>query len=179
MVSAPSERALWLPQDTELLDLRETIDFLKKKNSEAQAVIQGALNGTDVTPKGKEGMVLHPPNHRDATLPELLAQTQLVCSCPGLAQSPRAHLTHIRCSPGQRGPPGSSSSPPGTPEHLKPGSDSQGCHCRRSWGWCLGVMGWLSSRGHLLTGPFADSRVLAAELGFVPMSAVSSPQTPM
>lgn len=49
--------AVWLsallPQDTELLDLRETIDFLKKKNSEAQAVIQGALNGTDVTPKGK------------------------------------------------------------------------------------------------------------------------------
>lgn len=42
-----------LPQDTELLDLRETIDFLKKKNSEAQAVIQGALNGTDVAPKGK------------------------------------------------------------------------------------------------------------------------------
>ncbi|KFW85820.1 Neuron navigator 1, partial [Manacus vitellinus] len=38
-------------KDTELLDLRETIDFLKKKNSEAQAVIQGALNGTDVTPK--------------------------------------------------------------------------------------------------------------------------------
>ncbi|XP_061487852.1 neuron navigator 1 isoform X6 [Rhineura floridana] len=38
-------------KDTELVDLRETIDFLKKKNSEAQAVIQGALNGTDVTPK--------------------------------------------------------------------------------------------------------------------------------
>ncbi|XP_019369367.1 PREDICTED: neuron navigator 1 isoform X2 [Gavialis gangeticus] len=38
-------------KDTELLDLRETIDFLKKKNSEAQAVIQGALSGTDVTPK--------------------------------------------------------------------------------------------------------------------------------
>nr|XP_020638218.1 neuron navigator 1 isoform X4 [Pogona vitticeps] len=38
-------------KDTELLDLRETIDFLKKKNSEAQAVIQGALNGTEVTPK--------------------------------------------------------------------------------------------------------------------------------
>ncbi|KAM8795767.1 neuron navigator 1 [Eudromia elegans] len=38
-------------KDTELLDLRETIDFLKKKNSEAQAVIQGALNGTDTTPK--------------------------------------------------------------------------------------------------------------------------------
>ncbi|XP_035203194.1 neuron navigator 1 isoform X6 [Oxyura jamaicensis] len=38
-------------KDTELLDLRETIDFLKKKNSEAQAVIQGALNGTEVAPK--------------------------------------------------------------------------------------------------------------------------------
>ncbi|KAL2295527.1 hypothetical protein Nmel_017941 [Mimus melanotis] len=53
--SPPSGCTPWLPtllpQDTELLDLRETIDFLKKKNSEAQAVIQGALNGTDVTPK--------------------------------------------------------------------------------------------------------------------------------
>nr|XP_045007961.1 neuron navigator 1 isoform X4 [Jaculus jaculus] len=38
-------------KDTELLDLRETIDFLKKKNSEAQAVIQGALNASDATPK--------------------------------------------------------------------------------------------------------------------------------
>ncbi|XP_070111980.1 neuron navigator 1 isoform X3 [Equus przewalskii] len=38
-------------KDTELLDLRETIDFLKKKNSEAQAVIQGALNASETTPK--------------------------------------------------------------------------------------------------------------------------------
>ncbi|XP_029394048.1 neuron navigator 1 isoform X4 [Mus pahari] len=38
-------------KDTELLDLRETIDFLKKKNSEAQAVIQGALNASEATPK--------------------------------------------------------------------------------------------------------------------------------
>jgi hypothetical protein len=35
------------------LDLRETIDFLKKKNSEAQAVIQGALNASEATPKGR------------------------------------------------------------------------------------------------------------------------------
>lgn len=42
-----------LSQDTELLDLRETIDFLKKKNSEAQAVIQGALNASETTPKGR------------------------------------------------------------------------------------------------------------------------------
>ncbi|XP_037680988.1 neuron navigator 1 isoform X7 [Choloepus didactylus] len=38
-------------KDTELLDLRETIDFLKKKNSEAQAVIQGALNASETAPK--------------------------------------------------------------------------------------------------------------------------------
>ncbi|XP_053064802.1 neuron navigator 1 isoform X5 [Acinonyx jubatus] len=38
-------------KDTELLDLRETIDFLKKKNSEAQAVIQGALSASETTPK--------------------------------------------------------------------------------------------------------------------------------
>lgn len=33
--------------------MRETIDFLKKKNSEAQAVIQGALNASEATPKGR------------------------------------------------------------------------------------------------------------------------------
>lgn len=42
-------------KDTELLDLRETIDFLKKKNSEAQAVIQGALSASEATPKGGSG----------------------------------------------------------------------------------------------------------------------------
>ncbi|XP_072305973.1 neuron navigator 1 isoform X3 [Eucyclogobius newberryi] len=34
-------------QDTELLELRETIESLKSKNDEAQAVIQGALNNPD------------------------------------------------------------------------------------------------------------------------------------
>ena len=48
----------FLSQDTELLDLRETIDFLKKKNSEAQAVIQGALNASEATLKGR------PSGHR-------------------------------------------------------------------------------------------------------------------
>ncbi|KAF6073539.1 neuron navigator 1 [Phyllostomus discolor] len=38
-------------KDTELLDLRETIDFLKKKNSEAQAVIQGALSASESAPR--------------------------------------------------------------------------------------------------------------------------------
>lgn len=34
-------------QDTELMELRETIESLKFKNEEAQAVIQGALNNPD------------------------------------------------------------------------------------------------------------------------------------
>lgn len=35
------------------MELRETIDLLKSKNSEAQAVIQGALNPHDPAPRGK------------------------------------------------------------------------------------------------------------------------------
>ena len=59
MLPTPDSEAPWFPsQDTELLDLRETIDFLKKKNSEAQAVIQGALNASEATPKGR------PSGHR-------------------------------------------------------------------------------------------------------------------
>ncbi|TRY82190.1 hypothetical protein DNTS_000383, partial [Danionella cerebrum] len=38
-------------KDTELIDLRETIESLKVKNMEAQAVIQVALNNPDVAPK--------------------------------------------------------------------------------------------------------------------------------
>ncbi|XP_073417157.1 neuron navigator 1 isoform X3 [Dendrobates tinctorius] len=38
-------------KDSELLELRETIDLLKSKNSEAQAVIQGALNPHDPAPR--------------------------------------------------------------------------------------------------------------------------------
>lgn len=38
-------------KDTELVELRETIDLLKSKNSEAQAVIQGALNPHDPAPR--------------------------------------------------------------------------------------------------------------------------------
>uniref|UniRef100_A0A3B1IWH0 Neuron navigator 1 n=1 Tax=Astyanax mexicanus TaxID=7994 RepID=A0A3B1IWH0_ASTMX len=37
--------------DSELLELRETIESLKVRNTEAQAVIQGALNNPDVVPK--------------------------------------------------------------------------------------------------------------------------------
>lgn len=34
-------------KDSELLDLRETIDALRTKNEEAQAVIHGALNNPE------------------------------------------------------------------------------------------------------------------------------------
>lgn len=35
-------------QDSELMELRETIEALKTRNEEAQAVIHGALNNQDV-----------------------------------------------------------------------------------------------------------------------------------
>ncbi|KAF5896296.1 neuron navigator 1 isoform X4, partial [Clarias magur] len=38
-------------KDVELQDLRETIDVLKSKNTEAQSIIHGALNPPDSTPK--------------------------------------------------------------------------------------------------------------------------------
>ncbi|XP_066526463.1 neuron navigator 1 isoform X2 [Hoplias malabaricus] len=38
-------------KDSELVELRETIEDLKTKNIEAQAVIHGALNNPDITPK--------------------------------------------------------------------------------------------------------------------------------
>ncbi|KAM4699026.1 neuron navigator 1 isoform 2-T2 [Discoglossus pictus] len=38
-------------KDSELVELRETIDLLKSKNSEAQAVIHGALNPPDIAPR--------------------------------------------------------------------------------------------------------------------------------
>lgn len=42
-------------QDTELSDLRETIEALKAKNDEAQAVIHGALN----TPDNMKGLEIY------------------------------------------------------------------------------------------------------------------------
>ncbi|XP_039509754.1 neuron navigator 1 isoform X7 [Pimephales promelas] len=38
-------------KDSELQDLKETIDILKTKNTEAQSLMQGALNPPDTTPK--------------------------------------------------------------------------------------------------------------------------------
>jgi len=39
-------------KESELIELRETIEMLKAQNSAAQAAIQGALNGPDHPPKG-------------------------------------------------------------------------------------------------------------------------------
>lgn len=41
-------------QDSELTELKDTIDILKAKNTEAQEIIQGALSNPEITPKGKE-----------------------------------------------------------------------------------------------------------------------------
>lgn len=41
-------------KDSELTELKDTIDILKAKNTEAQEIIQGALSNPDVTPKGTD-----------------------------------------------------------------------------------------------------------------------------
>lgn len=43
---------MFVSQESELIELRETIEMLKAQNSAAQAAIQGALNGPDHPPKG-------------------------------------------------------------------------------------------------------------------------------
>lgn len=53
---------LFIPQESELIELRETIEMLKAQNSAAQAAIQGALNGPDHPPKGmfRNIAIFHP-----------------------------------------------------------------------------------------------------------------------
>lgn len=41
-------------QDSELTELKDTIDILKTKNTEAQEIIQGALSNPDIMPNGTE-----------------------------------------------------------------------------------------------------------------------------
>lgn len=43
-----------LLQDSELTELKDTIEILKVKNTEAQEIIHGALSNPDITPKGTE-----------------------------------------------------------------------------------------------------------------------------
>uniref|UniRef100_H0X325 Neuron navigator 3 n=1 Tax=Otolemur garnettii TaxID=30611 RepID=H0X325_OTOGA len=47
-------------KESELIELRETIEMLKAQNSAAQAAIQGALNGPDHPPKGGFGTLQVP-----------------------------------------------------------------------------------------------------------------------
>lgn len=65
-------------QDTELIELRETIEALKAKNDEAQAVIHGALNHPDNDQGGEINLVIpmtflchfeHLPNNEDCFSP--------------------------------------------------------------------------------------------------------------
>lgn len=51
--SSTDAMSLMFHQDNELLELRETIDAMKVRNEEAQAVIHGALNNQENT-KGSD-----------------------------------------------------------------------------------------------------------------------------
>lgn len=55
-------------EDSELTELKDTIDILKFKNTEAQEIIQGAFSNPAITPKGIEY----------AAVPHI----DWICSCP-------------------------------------------------------------------------------------------------
>lgn len=55
---------LRLPQDTELNDLRKTIELLKKQNAVAQAAINGVINTPELVPKGDKAGTEPPQTHR-------------------------------------------------------------------------------------------------------------------
>lgn len=44
-------------QDSELNELRKTIELLKKQNAAAQAAINGVINTPELTCKGKESKI--------------------------------------------------------------------------------------------------------------------------
>lgn len=44
-------------QDSELNELRKTIELLKKQNAAAQAAINGVINTPELTCKGKESQI--------------------------------------------------------------------------------------------------------------------------
>jgi neuron navigator 2 len=46
------------PQDSELNELRKTIELLKKQNAAAQAAINGVINTPELNCKGKVGNTL-------------------------------------------------------------------------------------------------------------------------
>lgn len=70
-------------QDSELTELKDTIDILKAKNTEAQEIIQGALSNPDITPKGKEHATHVRYEHvRISKLPFLTIQYHLFLPYP-------------------------------------------------------------------------------------------------
>lgn len=54
-------------QDTELNDLRKTIELLKKQNAVAQAAINGVINTPELVPKGDKTGTEPPRQHAEAS----------------------------------------------------------------------------------------------------------------
>lgn len=75
---------LLTPQDSELTELKDTIEILKAKNTEAQEIIQGALSNPDITPKGKHDMLgVKSMIWTDGNLTNFPPGIQFARVCPG------------------------------------------------------------------------------------------------
>lgn len=77
-----SSMTIFIPhfcQDSELTELKDTIDILKAKNTEAQEIIQGALSSPDIAPKGEERA--NWPQHRQVRTSKNLRFNAQIPSC--------------------------------------------------------------------------------------------------
>ncbi|XP_061670901.1 neuron navigator 2 isoform X2 [Syngnathoides biaculeatus] len=68
-------------KDSELNELRKTIELLKKQNAVAQAAINGVINTPELTPKmdrtaGSNGSLHHQPQHQQQQQPDLRIRRQ-------------------------------------------------------------------------------------------------------
>lgn len=80
-------------QDSELTELKDTIDILKAKNTEAQEIIQGALSSPDIAPQGeKQTNSRHDGRVRTSILTvkfPLLLSLSVLKKCPSTARTRR------------------------------------------------------------------------------------------
>lgn len=74
-------------QDSELTELKETIDILKVKNTEAQEIIQGALSNPDITTNGTRYVAQYRVNmckYKYGNFKSSLHNVQCVLFSPGI-----------------------------------------------------------------------------------------------
>ncbi|XP_035244951.1 neuron navigator 1 isoform X2 [Anguilla anguilla] len=85
-------------KDTELLDLRETIEVLKTKNTEAQTIIHGALSTADLTPKSADLRIKRQNSSESISSLNSITSLSSVGSCKDADAKKRKKKSWLRSS---------------------------------------------------------------------------------